>query len=76
MSTYSTSVSTSTSQSAAVAEDLKQNLAIAKFSLDILVCICALGSSIWLLVVRRRSKYDLKALPMWTVLGSVTSVFL
>jgi hypothetical protein len=79
MSTYTSSVSDSKDSkvsAAAVAEDLKNSLAIAKFSLDIVLCIGALGSLIWLSLLRRRNRYDLKALPMWTVLGSVVSVFL
>lgn len=76
MSTYTSSVSDSKASAAAVAKELKNSLAIAQFILDIVVCIGALGSYIWLLLLRRRNKYDLKALPMWSVLGSVISIFL
>lgn len=76
MSTYTSSVSNLNAAAAAVAENLKNNLAIAQFSLDIVLCIGALGISIWLSLLHRRNQYDLKALPMWTVMGSVVSVFL
>lgn len=76
MSTYTSSVSASKASAAAVAEDLKNSLAIAQFILDIVVCIGALGSYFWLLLLRRRNKYDLKALPIGSVLGSVISIFL
>jgi hypothetical protein len=76
MPTYTSSVSNSNAAAAAVAENLKNNLAIAQFSFDIIVCIGASSSAIWLSLICRRNKYDLKALPMRTVLGSVSSVFL
>lgn len=60
----------------AVAADLQTSLFKAQLGLDAALCIGCLGCVVGLFFLRRNPGYDLRNLPMWTVIGSLIAVFL
>ncbi|KAJ5179544.1 hypothetical protein N7492_002754 [Penicillium capsulatum] len=60
----------------AVAANLQSSLFKAQFGLDLTLCIGCLGCIVGLFFLRRKQGYDLRSVPMWTVIGSLVAVFL
>lgn len=60
----------------AVAADLETSLFKAQLGLEVALCIGCLGCVVGLFFLRRNPGYDLRKLPIWTVIGSLLAVFL